>query len=231
MMRAIAHSMPDGIELAYSDRLGGNQEYEGYRPNPWGLYELGGMSRTSQGMRELNARHQALRKRPASIVHGCGVVVKILFDALPNLPKGQHKIIFMVRDPVEIMASVRRVQAHFDKVGHEQPQPYPINVRTFDVYRNYSQADIDHVLGILDVRCDVEYIVVDFKDLIENPEIEFERAAELLHPIPLNAKRAATFIDPKLYRERKDDNREVVANRASTEADHRQGEGVRVGGS
>ena len=184
MMRAIAHSAP--LVLAYSDRVGGNVEHDGYSPNPNGLYEVGGRICTAEGQRKLN-------KQPR-------VLVKVFFDYLCTIPRGNHKIVFMIRDPDEIKQSVARVSEHFKNLDREYERPWPINVKTFDRYRPYRQEDIDHVIGVMEARSDVKMVVVDYGDLVANPLSQMRRVQEVIPE--LRVEKAARLIDPKLHRMR-----------------------------
>jgi len=165
---------------------------DGYAPNPGGLYEVGlGAYMNSRVLR--------------CIRDGNRGAIKILFDGLPNLAKGDYKIIFMERDVDEIDMSTKRVDKHIlSQSGGQRRLASRADEITailpFCVYRPYNQEDIDHVLGICEARKDMEVIKVNYADLIDNPISIFEYLVKC--GIPVNPDDAAKVIDPQLYRVR-----------------------------
>jgi hypothetical protein len=126
-------------------------EVDGYIPTPGRLWEVGRGFYNSAGF---------LRGIPDDSL------IKILFDGLPNLPKGKWFIIFMLRDEIEIRASYARSDAHIRAAGIPDN---PETQFTFDVYRPYDQKAIDHVLGIMESRRDVRLFKLNYRDVIEDP--------------------------------------------------------------
>ena len=196
MMNALTRSMP--CTAVYSpDFEDFNPEIEGWRANPNGLWEVGLLN-------YLNA--EFLRGIPAD------GLVKILFDGLVNLPVAKHKhiVIFMTRDPEEIRASLETVDKKLDQYATESglvrnKSEDPIPALPFSCFRDYNQADIDHVLSICRQRLDIDLVEIDFKDLIKDPEWVFERIAHTplgKKRLKLDIKKAVSAIDPKLHRER-----------------------------
>ncbi len=182
-----------GIGVLYNPTLeAANPDRDGYQPNPGGLYEVGFISYMSP---------KFLRLMP----DGC--VVKIMYDGIVNLPKGDYKIIFMERDLEEIAASSQRVDDHIIASGKESAINHPVTATLpFCCYRTYNQDNIDHVLGIMDTRSDVEVIRVNYADVIADPKHALAR----IKYTPLGKVRidfdedsAAAVIDPELHRERK----------------------------
>jgi hypothetical protein len=191
--------------LASNESEESNQEVNGYRPNPNGLFEV------SHG-RYLNALY--LRKLP----HGC--LIKIFFDGLIALPHSQYKIIFMTRNHREIEASLNRIKQYkedqydagpsWEEVTKDWPpkakeyaellEERVSRVMPFDRSRPYNQYDIDHVLGICEAREDIDLIKVNYNDVIDDPEREFRRLASW--GIPINPETSASTVDKKLYRSR-----------------------------
>lgn len=187
-MRALFGSLNEKAIIAYSPGAGaeGNVEKDGYAPNPGPLLEVGG-----------NARNASfLRSQPDN------VLIKIFFDSILELPAGKHTVIFMERDPEEIRQSLEMVAAHFDSVGFTNYQK-PCDERAFDVYRDYDQDDINHVLGILEQRKDITLIRVDYGDLVNDPEAVFQRISKHLD---LDVVKAKSLINSKFYRARNNDN-------------------------
>jgi hypothetical protein len=188
MMGALFAALKVECELAYSEDSGkGNIEHNGYAPNPTPLLEVGGHVRNGSFLRGLLTRPRQ-------------VLIKIFFDTLPNLPIGKHTFVFMERDAEEIRASIDRVYRHLASIEH--PAQLPSTEREFDVFGEYDEDDIKHVLDIIEQRPDVTLIRVNYRDLVENPKREFERINEVLE---LDVDKAASVIDSKYYRARKHD--------------------------
>ena len=189
MMKALVTGLTiPGITLAYDpfsmDGDHGNMECDGYKPNPSPLYETRGAWRTPAFLRNLPDN----------------VLIKIFFDGLTILPSGDYAVIFMQRDPAEIALSLEMVDKHFKRVGFTERQP-PSEKLPFDCYRPYKQADIDHVLGIVEQRRDINLIRVNHKDLIERPIEVFQAIRG--SGIDLDVDKCASVIDAKHYRARK----------------------------
>jgi len=194
MMQALNHG---GMGLIHVPELeGGNPEYNNYQPNTGGLYEMGlGQYMCAKLLRMLPNKG----------------AIKILFDGLPCLPKGDYKIIFMSRDLEEIEASTKRVDEHIlGQPGRQRGLASRVDEITgilpFCTYRPYNQDDIDHVLGICETRSDMDVFHIDYADVIDNPLGIFEALVGC--GIPIDPKKAAAIVNPKLYRTRKDDHSE-----------------------
>lgn len=194
LMQAIhAGNTTLGLMIASSiDALGHPIDYaarppepDGYSPNPNGAYEVGTMAYH-------NARF--LRNIPPDSL------IKVLFDGLPNLPRGNYKIIYMERDVDEIRASTKRVEEYLggDALGAlELTKHLP-----FSCFRPYNQEEIDHVLGICRARCDIDIAMVNYNDVINDPLEQFNKLKSLGWPIIPEV--CASEIDQTLYRSRKE---------------------------
>jgi len=183
MMQALRAGMYKGtLVCSNRDQKNGNIERDGYIPNPGPLLEVGGNYRNPGWMRELVD----------------DAVVKIFFDGLPYLPRGNYRVIFMIRDEWEIVDSCERVDKHLRSVGIPEN---PVSNAPFYVYRPYSQDDIDHVLGICEARSDIDLIKVNFADLMKHPKHELETLRLL--GVPIKVDRATSVIDPSYYRSKK----------------------------
>lgn len=189
MMKALT-SVLKGFQAGHrieNDVRFGNRYLDGYIPNPSPLLEIGSRNYLKASF---------LREMPDN------VIVKIFFDGLIALPSGDYLIIFMERDPLEIKASLKKVNDHLDKMGG---RTVPVVEASFDVYREYNQEDIDHVKGIMRERRDVRLLEVDFRELVEDPIAVFNKIK--YSPIgrerlDIDVWRAASFIKPEFYRER-----------------------------
>jgi hypothetical protein len=115
-----------------------------------------------------------------------GMVIKVTAYGLKFLPPGNYKVIYMLRDLDEIMASMSKM------IGEEMTEE---DKRVFDKLNRYA-------LKLLDEREDMDYITVRYDRVIENPRREIERVNEFLGGV-LNVDSAVEAVDPSLYRNRK----------------------------
>jgi hypothetical protein len=188
MMEAIYAGMNHGSIIYQKQMEDYNQDGTDYKPVPGRLWEVGQRFYTSA---------RFLRAIPDDSL------IKIFYDGLPNLPGGDYVIIFMVRDPEEIKESVKRTDAHLRATGVAENKSNPL---TFNVYRPYNKENIDHVLSICEVRRDFRVIMVNYKDVIEDPEREFRKikysAVDHIQ-VDIDIEKAAAKINPELYRNRK----------------------------
>jgi hypothetical protein len=189
MMQALVSGLNEGVVVhSENDAKVGNISKGSYIPNPGPLFEIGRASYSD-----------------ADFVRGLpdGALVKIFFDGLPTLPADKYLVIFMRRDEAEIRESCSKVGRHLRAVGVPGS---PIVSSMFDIHRSYNSDDIDHVLGIMDQRKDVELIEVDYADLISDPERVFTNIKWTpldRTRIDLDIKKAASVINPDYYRSRR----------------------------
>jgi hypothetical protein len=165
MMQALlAGNRDKGRVVPYSDKdqwIAGPPK-NGYQPCPTPLLEVGSAA-------YCNA--EFLRGLPDNLL------IKVFFDGLLNLPANEYIIVFMERDLAEIKASLVRAEEHITNWALESRNIPPEMTkkrhakveRTFCIYRDYNQDDIDHVLGIMEQRKDVTLLRVNYRDLIANP--------------------------------------------------------------
>ncbi|ADD08045.1 sulfotransferase domain-containing protein [Candidatus Aciduliprofundum boonei] len=114
------------------------------------------------------------------------MVIKVTAYGLKFLPKGEYKVIYMLRNLDEIMASMSKMIG--EKLGEEDK-------RAFDKLNRYA-------LKLLEERDDMDYITVRYDKVIENPHREIERVNDFLGGI-LDVDSAVRAVDPSLYRNRK----------------------------
>ena len=185
MMQAIYSGMKHGGIVFQPHMEDFNPDpVDGYIPTPGKLWEVG---------RGFYKNAAVLRGIPDDSL------IKILFDGLPSLPKGEWIVIFMLRDEIEIRASYARSDTHVRAAGiPENPQTQ----HTFDVYRPFKQEDIDHVLGIMEARQDVQLIRLNYRDVIEDPELWFHMLNT--NGLDLDVEKAAAEVKPEYYRFRKE---------------------------
>jgi hypothetical protein len=156
MMKAIYNASLGGCVL-FNPKLNEDAPSEdGYLPNKYGMWEVGISN-------YLNTKF--LRAIPD------GALIKIMFDGLVALPAGEYTIIFMTRDVSEINESAANVDKHLEY--HAKNQGVPLlphgdvtYMLPFCCLDPYDQSQIDHVLGIMRERRDVNLIMVDYGDVI-----------------------------------------------------------------
>ncbi|MFO7967143.1 MAG: sulfotransferase domain-containing protein [Archaeoglobaceae archaeon] len=145
--------------------------------NPKGYYELEEgkvISRLMEGSFPLNKFD--------------GQFIKVTAYGLKFLPEGNYnyKVIYMLRDMDEVLDSMEKMAGNIDK-DEEKPLLEKLNrVST----------------NIMEKREDIEYLIVNYNDVMENPEAEIERINNFLGEI-IDDKSAIKAIEPHLYRNRK----------------------------
>lgn len=112
-----------------------------------------------------------------------GMFVKITAYGLKFLPKGQYKIIYMMRDLDEVMDSMEKMSGPIDR---EKEKP------VFEKLNSFS-------INLMKKREDIDYITVNYRDVIDDTVREIERINKFLGGM-LNVESAAQAVDPTLYR-------------------------------
>lgn len=203
MMQALSAGMDSGIVAFHEDdQKLGNVLKDGYIPNPGPLFEVGGNYYDPKWLRE----------QPE------GLIVKIFFDGLPYLPAGEWVVIFMERDPREIIDSCKRAERHLRDTGVPITRPR----LGFDVYAPYNQEDIDHVKGILSHRIDVKLVCINYADLVNDPikTLKKVKYTPLGHErIALDVERASKVINSQYWRTRYDDSKGRSKERSTNSQD------------
>lgn len=115
-----------------------------------------------------------------------GMVIKVTAYGLKFLPRGKYKIIYMLRDLDEIMASMSKM------IGEKMSEEDKI---AFEKLNKFA-------LKLLEERDDMEYITVRYDEVIENPRWEIERVNNFLGGL-LDVDSAVKAVDPSLYRNKK----------------------------
>jgi hypothetical protein len=173
-----------------NDQVAQQPLVDGYKPSKDGVWEVG---------RKFYSNPKVMRDFVNSQDE---IAIKVFYDGLPILPKGEYTVIFMQRDPAEIIESLARVGQHTAALKNaaltQANDTYP-----FDVYADYNPEDVQHCLDIAKQRKDCRVIEVQFRDLIEQPEktlrsikynpLDRER-------VPIDIEKAVKVIDPDWYR-------------------------------
>jgi len=98
-------------------------------------------------------------------------------------PRGDYKIIYMVRNLDEIMDSMEKMSGPIDR---EVEKPL------FEKLNRYA-------MKLIEERGDIDYIIVKYNDVVRNPRREIEKVNEFLGG-KLDVDAAVKAVDPKLYR-------------------------------
>lgn len=114
-----------------------------------------------------------------------GHVVKITAYGLKFLPEGNYKIIYMMRDMDEILKSMQKMGADID-ADKDRILFNKLNKFCFDM---------------MDSNKNIEYITVNYHDVINTPE-ETAKKVNLLLEESLDVQNAIKAVDSKLYRNR-----------------------------
>lgn len=167
--------------------------------------EAGGMPLLVDGIREANGNnpkgyfeYQPVKKLPKGSVDWLdtarGKAVKIISALLGYLPMGfQYRIIFMERDIGEILASQKRMLSR-NGVVEEKP------ASDEDMQKSY-QAHLKQVKSYLAENDWLYVLYVSYNQVLQDPEVEFERVAQFLDNI-VDPSAMSSVVDPELYRER-----------------------------
>ena len=118
-----------------------------------------------------------------------GKFIKITAYGLKFLPEGDYRIIYMKRDLDEVMDSMERMGGPIDR---EKERPLLKKLNAFSI-------------NLMEKRDDIEYRIVNSRDVINNPREEIEKINQFLNGM-LDVEIALTAVDPKLYWMRKGGN-------------------------
>ncbi|MCB9195864.1 MAG: alkaline phosphatase family protein [Flavobacteriales bacterium] len=122
-----------------------------------------------------------------------GKGVKIIAQLLPFLPANyNYKIIFMKRNMLEVLAS-QNVMLGKDKNPEGKEKVF--SARLHDTF----QAQLSKIDLWIESQANVEILEVNYSDIIENPEEEFNAILSFLD-VQADIKRMRDVVDKKLYR-------------------------------
>ena len=142
--------------------------------NPRGYYELAGgkiINRLMEGSFDVQSHK--------------GEIIKVTAYGLKFLPESSYRIVYMQRAIDEVLKSM-------SKMGAE------INEETDRALF----TKLDRVsLELMRDRKDIDYITINYRDLIEDPRNEIEKVGRFLD-IVIDVDAAVEAVDPSLYRNR-----------------------------
>ena len=191
MMSALKASGLSYISNSKLDELIARQStIDGYKPSKDGVWEVG---------RQFYCNPTLMRN---FVKYQDEIAIKVFYDGLPTLPAGGYTVIFMQRNPAEIIESLANVVQHTMAIKNAALSQ-PNDTYPFDVYADYNPEDVQHCLDIAKQRKDMNVIEVNFRDLIEQPEKTLEAIKYTplgRERVPIDIKKAVKVIDPDWYR-------------------------------
>ncbi len=136
-----------------------------------------------------------VHKKPEILYQAEGKVIKVISMLLQHLPVlHSYKVIFMERPIDEVVASQRKMIANR---GEQAPKASPEQMRQ-NLARHRKV-----ILGAMRKSKKFEPLVVDYPDLVSNPDAWIEKIASFLGPgHPLDRQAMVACIDPNLHRNR-----------------------------
>ncbi|MEM9836704.1 MAG: alkaline phosphatase family protein [Bacteroidota bacterium] len=137
---------------------------------------------------------KALHKKNGFLKGATGKTVKVIAKLLPYLPtRYKYRVVFMTRDLGEVIHSQQKMLVRDGK-------RLPDDVLPLELVNKYEQT-LDGAKRWLANKPNVEYIEVDYHDLLANP---FEQSIFIndFFSGELTPETMAAVPDPKLYRER-----------------------------
>lgn len=114
-----------------------------------------------------------------------GRLVKCPVRSLPSLPAGNYKLCFIKRNPVEIRKSMAK-WTPFNSWGSDETITY-----FYDLY-------VDSVIASLQLRTDFNIVKLNYKNVVENPTLQFQKLVDAGWPVNITAM--ASMVQPELHR-------------------------------
>jgi hypothetical protein len=148
--------------------------------NPKGYYEFEPVKQTKQD--------------PSWLEHAGGMVVKMVYRLLYDLPaEYRYRVIFMRRKLEEVVASQNVMLERSGKDGGGLP-----DAKLLEVFR----AEIDKSNRWLAEQPNFKVLYVNYNEMIENPAPQVARVNEFLGG-NLDTKAMMASVDPTLYRQKR----------------------------
>ena len=129
--------------------------------------------------------NQEVFSRPDFTTEYDGRLLKCHYPRLIELPRHEYRCIFMLRNPDEILDSMFRFS--YDSI-------FGVQALAACLYDTVIPA----IRDILDSRPDIDVSYVNYSSVISNAVSVFESLA-----LPINAVKAASVVDERLYRNRR----------------------------
>lgn len=121
-----------------------------------------------------------------------GKAFKMVSQLLYDLPPSEHyRIVFMERDPDEILRSQEKMLTRLDRKAaprQSMKQAYTLHLERLHAW--------------LKLQANMAVLCVSYNDLVERPESQAERVCQFLGG-QMSVERMVQTVDPSLYRNRK----------------------------
>ena len=114
-----------------------------------------------------------------------GKVMKLQRYDFSSLPKASYKIIYLKREPKEIIASMRKFTPYLSW-GHMECAVYLYDILQPAVIRNIKK------------RGDTEVLELNYREIVESPNKQFQTIRDF--GLNIDVDKAAAMVDPALYR-------------------------------
>ncbi|MBU0487747.1 MAG: alkaline phosphatase family protein [Bacteroidetes bacterium] len=122
-----------------------------------------------------------------------GKVVKVISHLLTFLPENHHyKIIFMLRDLDEVVASQQKM---LSRLGKEKKSAYRLDLRMA------FEKDLKAATTLIGKRYNMDVLFVQYRDIIQNPQSEAEKVNNFAGNM-LVVENMVKEVNRNLYRER-----------------------------
>lgn len=141
------------------------------------------------GYFEIEKLIDRLKETPELVFDYDDKVLKIIHYGLQFLPKGDYKIIYMERDIEEVLDSMEKM------LGKEDPH----REKTKDTFLRLNKK----CLKLMEERQDIQYLIINFRNLINNPDEELEKIIKFYNINKEKKPVMKEVIDPSSYRNRR----------------------------
>ena len=142
--------------------------------NPHGYFEL-------EGGKIINS----LMDGTIDIQSYRGYIIKVTAYGLQYLPEANYRIIYMMRNINEVLKSMQKMGADI------------VEEKDRVLFNKLNRISLE----LMRSRDDIEYITVNYRDLIDEPVGQIERLSGFLN-VSFDVNAAVRAVDPDLYRNR-----------------------------
>jgi hypothetical protein len=167
------------------------------------MIHIGGMPALADGVRAADEdnprgyfefeRVKQIKTDKAWLAEAPGKVVKMVHLLLLDLPPGnEYRVVFLRRDLNEVLASQKKMLARSGRAGAA--------LNDAQMKTIYTQQ-IDKVLAWMRTQPHVQFLEINYRDLIENPAEQAKKINTFLGGA-LDESQMAAAVDPNLYRNR-----------------------------
>lgn len=130
-----------------------------------------------------------IKSDPQIVFNYTEQVLKVVHYGLQYLPKGDYKIVYMDRNIEEVLDSMEKMIGKKDNNREDTKQ----------VFLKLNEK----IKKLMQQRKDIDYVVVNFSNLIENPTEELQKVIRLFGIESAKISDMVQVIDPSCYRNRR----------------------------